>query len=401
MIRNVWVIAPLLASTVLVPGQRIFGASRPHSLHRNQSKYRYGTHPVARHATGHLEIESANRLWRGLGLGQFGNLMFLMTTDGQVRRVELDGGTRVRKLNSRFRPARHMELSAQLRSEFGSDYSILRRAHYVICHNTDKAFAKQTGELAEDLYAKFMLYFTARGIRLSKPRFPMVIIVFDTEEQFRSHLQRSASQPHLRRLAGYYSMETNRIVTFNAARGGAAKFGKRNVNWQNLSTVVHEATHQIAFNTGCLQRFADHPLWIVEGMAMYFEAPELRGQKLVWNEAGNLNVPRLRRFMAYRKKRRDGKSLRSLVLNDDRFGSEEHAGDAYAESWALAYFLTNTRSAASARYMKTLAARKPFEAYSPEARLADFQKAFGRNLAVLDASFIRHMDRLAKSKLAR
>ena len=42
-----------------------------------------------------------------------------------------------------------------------------------------------------------------------------------------------------------------------------------------MATIVHEATHQIAFNCGMQQRYADIPLWLCEGMAVYFEAPDL------------------------------------------------------------------------------------------------------------------------------
>src|SRR5439155_20506161 len=42
-----------------------------------------------------------------------------------------------------------------------------------------------------------------------------------------------------------------------------------------VATIVHEATHQIAFNCGLQTRYADIPLWLCEGMAVYFEAPDL------------------------------------------------------------------------------------------------------------------------------
>ena len=43
-------------------------------------------------------------------------------------------------------------------------------------------------------------------------------------------------------------------------------------------TVIHEATHQIAFNCGLHTRYADNPLWLTEGMALYFETPDLRSR---------------------------------------------------------------------------------------------------------------------------
>jgi len=39
---------------------------------------------------------------------------------------------------------------------------------------------------------------------------------------------------------------------------------------QTVSTIVHEATHQIAFNCGLHTRLSDCPVWFSEGIAMYF-----------------------------------------------------------------------------------------------------------------------------------
>ena len=64
----------------------------------------------------------------------------------------------------------------------------------------------------------------------------------------------------------------------------------------NMATIVHEATHQIAFNSGLHVRFADNPLWLTEGMAMYFEGPDPDGG-YDWKAIGELNRPRYDRFL--------------------------------------------------------------------------------------------------------
>ena len=43
---------------------------------------------------------------------------------------------------------------------------------------------------------------------------------------------------------------------------------------RTVATVVHEATHQMAFNCGLHTRYADIPVWVSEGIAMYFETLE-------------------------------------------------------------------------------------------------------------------------------
>src|SRR5262249_26146628 len=153
-----------------------------------------------------------------------------------------------------------------------------------------ESFAREAADLIEDLYRSFTSYFGVRGMGLSKPQFPMVALIFNTESEFRNYMARSPGAPRLSQVTGYYSVDTNRVAFFNAAGQGLAKSGAR---WQNLTTVIHEATHQIAFNSGCHRRSADNPVWLVEGLAMYFEAPQVQGKRLVWNEIGHLNKPRL------------------------------------------------------------------------------------------------------------
>ena len=83
----------------------------------------------------------------------------------------------------------------------------------------------------------------------------------------------------------------------------------------NADTIIHEATHQTAFNVGIHNRFADQPQWLVEGLATMFEA---RG---VWNSPSyhtlkdRINDGRLADFRAGLNKRQPG-TLANLVASD-------------------------------------------------------------------------------------
>ena len=59
-----------------------------------------------------------------------------------------------------------------------------------------------------------------------------------------------------------------------------------------VSTIVHEATHQIAFNSGLHQRLSDCPKWFSEGVAMYCETPDLKSSE-GWAGIGAVNRNRL------------------------------------------------------------------------------------------------------------
>src|SRR5436190_8860041 len=62
-------------------------------------------------------------------------------------------------------------------------------------------------------------------------------------------------------------------------------------------TMIHEATHQVAFNTGLHSRIGENPRWVVEGLATVFEAPGVR------NSGGGNGPARTRinheRFMTF------------------------------------------------------------------------------------------------------
>jgi hypothetical protein len=160
---------------------------------------------------------------------------------------------------------------------------------------------------------------------------------------------------------------------------------------RQVATIVHEATHQIAYNCGLHTRFSDCPLWFAEGIAVFFETPDL-SSKRGWRGMGDINRPRLVQFRRYLRSRPDN-SLETLVRDAKRFRDPQQAPDAYAEAWALTYFLIRTRPKQYVAYLKLLSTKKPLIDEGPEARLEEFENAFGK-LEALDAEFLRYMSRL-------
>jgi hypothetical protein len=142
-------------------------------------------------------------------------------------------------------------------------------------------------------------------------------------------------------------------------------------------------------------RLADNPLWLTEGMAMYFETPDLDGAH-GWKTIGEINRPRLNRFLDFVRKRRKRDSIATLVSGTERFLDSHKAADAYAESWALTYFLNEKHRDQYVTYLKQLAKKQPMVWDEQEARLAEFQAAFGSDLKALDAEFLRFMRALPR-----
>ena len=160
-----------------------------------------------------------------------------------------------------------------------------------------------------------------------------------------------------------------------------------------MATVVHEATHQIAFNLGMHRRYADNPVWLTEGMAMYFEAPDLSSRR-GWSGIGKVNAPRLFRFREFLKTKREPDSLETLVRDNSRFADADSAIDAYAEAWALTYFLIRTRIRDYSKYLQLISQKQPLRWSKPEERLAEFQSVFGNDFARLNREFLSFTSRL-------
>lgn len=299
-----------------------------------------------------------------------------------------------------FRPCTPVEMGRQLQAEFGEGFHITATRHYVICSNASRPYAQWCGALFERLFGAFHGHWQRDKLPLQEPVFPLSAVVFADQKQFAAYAAADAGTATAD-AKGYYSLRTNRMVLYDLTSefGGRPPASAAEINERlaagafNVATVVHEATHQIAFNTGLHTRYADNPLWLTEGLAMYFETPDL-ASRTGWRTAGQINRPRARQFQNLLSKKREAEALAGLIASDDRFRDSSRAGDAYAEAWALTYFLLKTRRVEYVAYLNRLAAKPPLVWDTPEERLADFRAAFGEDLEALDREFVRYAARL-------
>ena len=140
------------------------------------------------------------------------------------------------------------------------------------------------------------------------------------------------------------------------------------------------------FNTGMQQRFSDTPLWINEGLAMYFETPDLSSSR-GWRAIGKVNTMRLNHFRANWNKR-PADSLKNMLSSDAPFQDPNTKLIAYSESWALNYFLIEKYPKQFVEYLKHMSTKEPQKFDGPERRLAEFKQFLGDDLAKLDREFI-------------
>jgi hypothetical protein len=319
--------------------------------------------------------------------------------DGQIWQVAPDKIRQKADVAIPFAPLSTAELGKPITREFGPGFVSYSTERYTLCTNASEPYAHWCLGLFERLATAFRAYWTTRGFKTVDPTFPLVAVIFQRQTQFAEFATIDAGADAAG-VPGYFSIPTNRIVLHDltaAAKGQpvrtSAEIEQRLESaLYNVATMVHEATHQIAFNCGLHTRMADNPLWLTEGMATYFETPDIRS-KTGWKTAGQINRARLRRFKEFLNARRAGDSLETLIRNDARLTDPETAEDAYSESWALTYFLIRKQVANYVKYLTHISAKEPLDFPTPDQRVAEFQEIFG-DLTRLNTEFIRYLKTL-------
>jgi hypothetical protein len=341
-----------------------------------------------REIAGKVEVEAAD-----------GGVM-LLARDGGLWPVEKENIVNRRTDAKPFAPLTSAELTKQLAAELPG-FKTFQTQHYLIHYNTSPAYAKWVGSLFEGLHKAFYNYWSRRGAVLHEAEFPLVALVFDGQASFAKYAHAEIGE-RAGSIIGYYNLKTNRMVMCDLTgveassgvndRNAAARIGQilsQPGAERTVATIVHEATHQLAFNSGLQVRFADVPFWVSEGIAIYFETPNLESTK-GWRNIGAVNRVNLVNFRQYLTRRKPG-SLELLLSDDKRFQDASTASDAYAEAWALNYYFLQTKSEAYVKYLAALADQKPLIDVEPAERLKQFKQFFGDDLNSVENDFLRYM----------
>ncbi len=365
-----------------------------------------------------LELRTGDKTYQGRAVAHDARAVWLMQRDGRLQHLPLEKVTQHRRVAPRFERLSASELRDSLRRELGQEFEVVGTGHYLVCARQGRA--GRYAPLFEEVYRAFHVYFSARGFSIAEPEFPLVAIVFPDRASFQRYAQAEGLRLP-RGVVGYYLLTSNRVALYDPDQANAASPAPPDgassdrslladavhapphshpwLGWLGAieaslrDTIIHEATHQVSFNVGLQSRVGPNPKWISEGLATLFEAPGIRNAEGRLAVSTRLNRERFVWFGNYRKSRRPAKSLQAFVSSDEMF---ESAGvlDAYSQGWALTFFLVETRSSQYARYLKLVAARPPLQEYTAPQRLQDFQQAFGNDLELLDAAFLRFMDGL-------
>jgi Protein of unknown function (DUF1570) len=263
---------------------------------------------------------------------------------------------------------------AAVRKATAQEVRTVRSAHYQAIGDASETFIKLTLSDCEQVALDYLKHYRDKGFDVKLPDRRLILIVFEDERPFLKYAGRVP-----RGLAGFYSQRTNWLALFDF----------RNVpmftvaaGQDNRETVTHEATHQLNFNSGVLERSADAPHCISEGLAMYGERRKLRGS----SEPGQINHRRLIE-LAHSRRRVEWIPVANLIAEKPNWygGPPDQRTLGYAESWLLVYHLMTSpaRLPQFRAYLQTLRGRK-----DQLHRLEDARSHFG-DLEQLDQELRR------------
>ncbi len=330
-----------------------------------------------------VRLRIHNEWLEGQALAASTRSVQLLTRDGFLREIDPKLARDYRRLPGPFRGYQPNEMRSRLQKEFGKRFQVSGTGHYLVVHPVGQRdlWARRF----EELYRSFHHYFGTRGFRPQPPQFPLVAVVFPDRNEFLQYARSTGARLPSQAI-GYYSPISNRILLYDLTAG------RSSANWyQNAETIIHEATHQTAYNTGIHARYAPPPRWVAEGLATMFEARGVWDAPHYRDRRTRINRRMLAAFQRYAKTRPRG-SLKEFLSSDRLFSSDPQS--AYAEAWALTFYLSETQPQKYIRYLKRTATRTPFTRYTAGDRWSDFAAVFGRNLDLFEAHYLRFISQL-------
>ena len=310
-----------------------------------------------------------------------------------------------------------------------SSMRIDRSKHFILLHDTPekpekgkKTRAKERLELLEKVYESFLLLFHAQDVELDIPRERMRVILFNNFKDFNEfstnlspslasasgfwepdrnvsvffdhatreeYRQLDRLQKDIKKVADEVKRartpETANLVRFVNTLGMLIEVDREN---SDIEVVSHEATHQMAGNTGLLPRHVLVPSWVHEGLATYFEAPG----DASWAGIGAVNEQRLRWYRALESDREH--SNIDFIVGDQIFdfaGSHSSTLHGYGQAWALTHFLLENHLKEFVAYYRKLGEMPPDTHLSPELLTELFDQTFGKDRRSMDEEWRSYM----------
>jgi hypothetical protein len=311
-----------------------------------------------------VRIENEGKVYYGRPLGQDLKKLAVLRWDGRI--TLLPRQERMEIFSPGFAPYSQDELAKRLQKQFGPRYLTQSSEHFTVVY--PRTNQKKWAAKYESVYNQFKSYLARHRIDVAEPRFPMVVVVLASRNEF----DRSLANEIIfkKNVFGYYSRISNRVTTFVSSDPRIARKVDRIANL----TVVHEAVHQVAFNTGVHNRLCAVPRWMSEGFAMLYESKGFRNSKPDQPVDERVNV---RRLVQLKKMFATGQvtgNIEMMLRNDRIFETDPDL--AYSLAWGLSFYLAEKETEKYLRFVIKDGNTNEFMNYTPNQRVEFFVETF-------------------------
>ncbi|MFM7055469.1 MAG: DUF1570 domain-containing protein [Planctomycetota bacterium] len=294
------------------------------------------------------------------------------------------------------------ELARQLLAGLGSEFTVTQTEHYLILANSSDEYAEFCGKMLEKVSVEFQKFMAGLGVDVQFPERRLPVLIFAAAGEFEAYAGRLHPEISFTDTPGFYTVRDNLVLLQDLSQDRSLRTAaaiRRSLADQPLqvATVIHEAVHQLAFNTGVQVRMADNPVWFSEGLSLCFEQPSLR-TPLLWTRPNLLNARHHAEFLRISEAAELPISLADLIRRDALFQQSGTAVAAYAESWALVTWLVREQPEQLGRWIGNLRQQQPLDPVTADERTAMFVSAFGGLPSELASQMTKDVRRLRASK---
>lgn len=301
-----------------------------------------------------------------------------------------------------FAPFSSTELAKDLLLQVPAGFEITETEHYVLCSNSAAEYVEFCGKLLESVFDQYFRFMGEQNIAVAQPVRKMPVVIFASASEFQMFAQKQHPEISFADTPGYFSIPDNQTLlldlTGDRSIRSASTIRRRLAEKPlQVATVVHEAVHQLAFNSGLQVRMADNPLWISEGLAMYFETGSSRST-LLWNRPGHVNPRHHPAFVRLLQSNEISGGLNGLIESDSTFQDPAKMPAAYAKAWALTHYLVREEKPGLQKYLFSISQRRPMVGLSAEQRTQEFQDGFGKTPDEMEREIVSYMKRQRVSR---
>lgn len=278
------------------------------------------------------------------------------------------------------------EIEALL-DDLGPGFRRYNTPHFVLLSDAPASWTRQRASLLERTRHQFFRMADRLEYPVIPPARRLVCVIFNRHGDYRA-FAREHDGVDAAWVAGYYTLESNRVVFFNTGNAPdveqalaslkdsearlnlagervpnheAARVQRqirtqreaiqRDAESSAMAKAIHEAVHLLAFNTGLQRPASPYPFWVSEGLATAFETDRP-------SSAFGPDQPYASRQRAAQDLRQSGRWLpleELLTLMEVPGNDPELAGVMYAQSYAVFTHLFRFHRAALRAYLEDLA----------------------------------------------